>query len=1182
MKISKWFMVLIIVPIFIGLSMIAMIIYENKYQNEYFANEEEHMHIAHHYLDLNTALLAVLAGADENGQDFKSGLSKLDAKIKEYIDSDEYRAELKGKSIKANAKAKELFDGIMKEDEPSLKQEKALELNGLLNECAEEFRKTKEYYHNRVIETENALNMLYAALFAAVFLLLIMATILLRRNLLAPINDLSKLTNAVSEGDFSKRIERIPHNELGALCESFNNMLDSVQLAKHKLYMTEREINTKEVFLSVLIETIPAPVYYVNEEGCLTIVNRAFENFFDIPREKVLGMDMGSINNANFEKYDSDLQKNRGEHSYETEVITSARERKSIIIHKAAVDPGAEYKQYGIIAIITDITERKELEKSLEEHKEDLELRIQQRTAELEQSNMTLKYEADARKRIAIELKKSEEKYRAINEDGGFAVALIDEGGKVVEMNKTMEELCGYRSGDELHVDDLHPDDSNGVYKRLFEDAFETGRSSMLDAQIVSSSGEVVPVDIKKTLVEYSGGRYLQSIFVDIRDRKEWEKLLTIQKDCATILADYDSMNIALNDVLRKLIQIKGMDIGVFYIRDDEDEIFELEAWVNIDNESAYELKNMRIEDLGPAAYSHMLVVPIEAFKESKFRQLLESEGVKYASIFPARRVGDTVGLLCLGSRRAIVPDERALTVIDSIASQIAGAIIRVFAEYKLKAGEKRFRAITENNTDVIMIVSKSYYIKYKSPAFFSVFGYSGDDMEAHNLFECIYEEDVVNLDRQLQQIIEEGENTGAKFELRGKRKDGQLLYLSVSVKNMTSEPSVAGLLIVAQDKTESKLAEMALRQSEERYRKLLNDINDGFYLTDKEGVLVFVNNALVRMFGASNSEELLGTKVFNLVRPDARDEMKKLFDNDVRNGEGREEGLEVPVIKLNGEVAVVLVRTGIVLNEGGDIDGTRGLVNDITEAKQNEERINNYMDELKRSNEELDKFAYVVSHDLQEPLRSVKNYIGLYKNKFSDSITEKGAEYLEKSETAAERMRGMILDLLDYSRVTTRQKPAKPISLRELIEDAIDNLRVSINEKEARINYSAEDLGSVMGDYSNIMRVFQNIISNALKYSKDDEKPVVEIDVSQDSEKIGFLKVSIKDNGIGFEAQFAERIFGVFERLHSKRKYEGTGVGLAVCKRIVEVHGGSISASSEEGKGSEFVFTLPKTEDTE
>ena len=232
--------------------------------------------------------------------------------------------------------------------------------------------------------------------------------------------------------------------------------------------------------------------------------------------------------------------------------------------------------------------------------------------------------------------------------------------------------------------------------------------------------------------------------------------------------------------------------------------------------------------------------------------------------------------------------------------------------------------------------------------------------------------------------------------------------------------------------------------------------------------------------------------------------------------------------------------------------------------------QVTRQSEELSRSNRELEQFAYVASHDLQEPLRMVSSYVALLGRRYGGQLDERADKYIHFAVDGANRMQGLIHDLLAYSRVGTRGAELVPTDTVPVLEETLSNLEVAIGESQAKVVYA--DLPWVMGDPSQLRQLFQNIIGNALKF-RSESRPRVELGATREGE---YWTFSIRDNGVGFDQRYAERIFGVFKRLHRNAEIPGTGIGLAICQRIIDRHGGRIWAESKLGEGTCFYFTLP------
>ncbi|MCK5404577.1 MAG: ATPase, partial [Desulfobulbaceae bacterium] len=259
-------------------------------------------------------------------------------------------------------------------------------------------------------------------------------------------------------------------------------------------------------------------------------------------------------------------------------------------------------------------------------------------------------------------------------------------------------------------------------------------------------------------------------------------------------------------------------------------------------------------------------------------------------------------------------------------------------------------------------------------------------------------------------------------------------------------------------------------------------------------------------------------------------------------------------------------------------------VASDITELKQAQKELQAYAAKLAESNQELQEFAYVASHDLQEPLRKVAAFGDRLKTTYGANLGDKGLDYLSRMLNAATRMQTLINDLLMFSRVTTAAKPFEPVDLETVVQEVLSDLEIKIAETNAEVEIAS--LPTVMADGLQMRQLFQNLIGNALKFSRQDVPPDIDIRSETcrsqnlpeaiESQSENFACIKVKDNGIGFDQKYADKIFGVFQRLHTRSEYSGSGIGLSICQKIVKRHGGAIRVESKPDHGATFTVIFP------
>ncbi|HSH55384.1 MAG TPA: PAS domain-containing protein [Candidatus Limnocylindrales bacterium] len=418
-----------------------------------------------------------------------------------------------------------------------------------------------------------------------------------------------------------------------------------------------------------------------------------------------------------------------------------------------------------------------------------------------------------------------------------------------------------------------------------------------------------------------------------------------------------------------------------------------------------------------------------------------------------------------------------------------------------------------------------------------------------------------------------------------GSMEKGYFNFVAQPIEN--SHGKVERILIHAVEVTEQVLARQKVKESEEQFRIFANNIQNLAWMASPEGEIYWCNQEWYDYTG-TNLEEMQGWGWEKVHHPEHVDRVVEFVKKAWKMGETWE--LTFPLKGSDGQYRWFLTRAYAVKDATGKVIRWIGTNTNIDEQKKAEDalkelnvnlerRIDERTEELtaankelSRSNVELQDFAYVASHDLQEPLRKIIAFAGLLESDYKKELPADARVYITGLQKSSTRMRTLIDDLLTYSRVATKEQPFKQINLNSTVKIVLEDLQTRINETSATIE--TDKLCAIEGDPLQIRLLLQNLISNALKYKQEGVAPVIRISSVDTDED---CTISIADNGIGFDEQYIDKIFTIFQRLHGRTAYEGTGVGLAICKKIVDRHGGTITAKSKEGEGSTFIVTLPK-----
>ncbi|MDO8541424.1 MAG: PAS domain-containing protein [Opitutaceae bacterium] len=419
------------------------------------------------------------------------------------------------------------------------------------------------------------------------------------------------------------------------------------------------------------------------------------------------------------------------------------------------------------------------------------------------------------------------------------------------------------------------------------------------------------------------------------------------------------------------------------------------------------------------------------------------------------------------------------------------------------------------------------------------------------------------------QAIMRTGEAVIGKTE-RLTRPDGRKGWASTTkLPWRDATGNIVGTFGLSRDVTATKEAEGKLVEERTLLRTIIDQIPSRLYVKDTASRFLLNNRAHLDMLGLRTQEEATGKTTLDFF-PNERGRQAMEDDRRVLETGVPMHNEEKSNFGPTGQIRWSLVTKVPLLDAEGRLIGLVGISHDITQRKRQEEQLTKYADELARSNGELEQFAYVASHDLQEPLRAVASCVQLLQKRYEGKLDARADEFISHAVEGTKRMQALITDLLAYSRVGTHPHPFEPVKMGEVVDEALANLTMALQESGAIVHRDA--LPAITADGSQLVQVFQNLIGNALKF-RGEQTPKIRITAR--AEGAGWV-FGVADNGIGIEPQYFERVFRVFQRLHTRARYPGTGIGLAICKKVVERHGGRIWIESQPGQGATFFFTLP------
>jgi PAS domain S-box-containing protein len=532
----------------------------------------------------------------------------------------------------------------------------------------------------------------------------------------------------------------------------------------------------------------------------------------------------------------------------------------------------------------------------------------------------------------------------------------------------------------------------------------------------------------------------------------------------------------------------------------------------------------------------------------------------------------DEVGVLAAAFNSMTAQLRQSLEILEQEVVEVKQA------EESLRRANETLQALIDYSPLAIIMLDLDSHVLLWSNAAEKVYGWTAEEALGKSI--PFVPEEKRKEWRAIHERVTQGE-VFTNLELERRHKNGSRIFISTSIAPLRdSNGSVYAQMSIAADITERKKAEQALQESEERLRQIASSLREVIWLRDAETrQVLYVNSAFEELTGRTcESFYENPNMVIDAVYPDDKDWVIKALDQRL---DGIPYNKEHRLVHSNGSVRWVSSRSFPVRNEAGEVFRWTSIMEDITARKRAEEevqrlnaeleqRVIERTEQLEAANKELEAFSYSVSHDLQAPLRAINGFSHLLIEDYGTAFPQEAQALLIRIQNNAKRMGNLINDLLAFSRIGRRALHVEDIDMDQLVQEILNDFRAD-NELK-RVEAIVDSLPSCQADRSLLKQVWINLISNAIKYSSKRENPRIEIHHITQHQGIVYV---IKDNGVGFDMQYVDKLFGVFQRLHGDDEYKGTGIGLAMVRRIIERHGGSVWAEAELDKGATFYFTI-------
>ena len=774
-----------------------------------------------------------------------------------------------------------------------------------------------------------------------------------------------------------------------------------------------------------------------------------------------------------------------------------------------------------------------------------------------------------------ILLSESQQKYKSLFDNHPNGVFALDINGNFTSTNKACEKITGYSKVELLTMSltSLIAEKNLEDARKAFNDALQ-GLTKTVQVAIKNKSKKIVNGTITSIPIYVNDkieGVY--GIAQDTSHTKQLTKILNIEKRVLENTIGGGDLKQTLNLFLSELESLyPSLNLTIMLANAKESHL-DFFVGESIPPSFAEALSTIPLKlgsgACGTSAFLKKATLVPDVAQSSlmeDYWDLANTYNIKACWSYPIfSSKGAVLGTLAVYRKQRGFPDKKLERLIERAANIISILIENKQNEAAYKQLNERYKLAMDASSEAIWDWDVRNNTLLWGSGFEIIFGYPIEKIAVSYEWWSVnlHPDDKERVIKSLNEAIA-SKTISWSNEYRYKAADGEYRYV-LDRGNIIRNGHYEAVRMVGamMDLTDRRLAEETIRESEEQFRSLANSTMEGIAISRNEKIIDY-NKAFATMVGYDqNPEKLIGKSVFDFIPEENLEVAKNCIEL------AHTKFFEVGRLKKRGRSFPVEIRTVASIYKGkpAKIVSFR----DISKRKEIEKKLLNYASELSRSNAELEQFAYMASHDLQEPLRMITSFLQLLKAKYGGQLEGSGDQYIAYAVDGAERMKTLIKDLLKFSKISFQEDEKETIDLNKLLHEIKNIFSTKLQEENGVINI--HHLPVIEGQKSLLAQLFQNLVGNALKY-REKKAPVINISAK---ELENFWEFIIADNGIGIEEKFHDKIFVVFQRLHTRDEFQGTGIGLAICKKIVEKYGGKIWVISKPREGSEFHFTIRK-----